>query len=337
MRRRSPRRTCRSWSAARSSPPRRISWSLLAKPWTCRMTGSWSWPGTSCRAARAEALERRACACSRKRLTARSSPRMSSQPLPAFWPGTGRTRTDKGVAVLEELENAGEIKKATERLLGAAAARGRLPTPVDDLVRAAGLTEPAESILSESVLRRAPQHIRDAVVPFKFKVKALLDRKAREIHVAEGVEHRGQRDFKRLHEVGHDILPSQRKLAYADDYQIGLASVVDLSELFGASIHATFRRYVETHRSAMAGIVLDSSPVRRIPLTYHRREAVHSPAWSNRFAAPRSWPSHLHGSDYAFLAAADQTPTCATSSRLEIALPSLDGDRPKLLVESFSN
>ncbi len=275
--------------------------------------------------------------------------------------------------MLEELENAGEIKKATERLLGAAAARGRLPTPVDDLVRAAGLTEPAESILSESVLRRAPQHIRDAVVPFKFKVKALLDRKAREIHVAEGVEHRGQRDFKRLHEVGHDILPSQRKLAYADDnrtlswtvnmrfeqaanqaaaellfqgelfrriaadYQIGLASVVDLSELFGASIHATFRRYVETHRSAMAGIVLDSSPVRRIPLTYHRREAVHSPAWSNRFAAPRSWPSHLHGSDYAFLAAADQTPTCATSSRLEIALPSLDGDRPKLLVESFSN
>jgi len=240
-------------------------------------------------------------------------------------------------------------------------------------VKAAGLTEPAESILSESVLRRAPKHIRDAVAPFKFKVKALLDRSARESHVAEDIEHHSQRDYKRLHEVGHHILPSQRKLAYADDnrtlswtintrfeqaanqaaaelffqrelfrriatdYQIGIAAIVELSELFGASIHATFRRYVETHRSAMAGIVLDPSPVRRVPLTYHRREAVHSPEWARRFAAPRSWPSHLHVADYAFLAAADQTPVCASSPRLEIAWPALNGERPTLLVESFSN
>lgn len=187
--------------------------------------------------------------------------------------------------MLEELDSATEITKATERLLAAASARGRLPTPVDDLVAAADLVEPQESILSESMLRRAPKHIRDAVAPFRFKIRALLDRKAREIHVAPGIEHPAQRDFKRLHEVVHDILPSQRKLAYADDhktlswmtnlrfeqaanqgaaellfqrelfrqmaadYQIGMAAVVELAEMFGASIHAAFRRYVETHRT----------------------------------------------------------------------------------------
>jgi hypothetical protein len=275
--------------------------------------------------------------------------------------------------VLEELDSAAEITRATERLLAAAGARGRLPTPVDDLVAAADLVEAEESALSESMLRRAPKHIRDAVAPFQFKIRALLDRKAREIHVAPGIEHPAQRDFKRLHEVLHDILPSQRKLAYADDhktlswmtnlrfeqaanqgaaellfqrelfrqmaadYQVGVAAVVELAELFGASIHAAFRRYVETHRMSMAGVVLDPSPVRRLPLAYQRREAAHSQAWVQRFNPPRCWPTVLEGARFPFLAAADQTPTGATSPRLEVAWPTLDGEPTRLLAESFSN
>jgi hypothetical protein len=275
--------------------------------------------------------------------------------------------------VLEELDNAGEITKATERLLAAADVRSRLPTPVDDLVAAAGLEEPEESILSESMLRRAPKHVRDAVAPLKFKIRALLDRKARQIHVATGIEHHAQREFKRLHEVGHDILPSQRKLAYADDhktlswltslrfeqaanqaaaellfqrelfrqmaadYQIGMAAVVELAEMFGGSIHAAFRRYIETHHSPMTGIVLDPSPVRRLPLAYHRREAVHSVAWAQHFSPPRCWPSVLEAAKFPFLAAADQTPTGAASPRLEVTWPTLDGEPTRLVVESFSN
>jgi hypothetical protein len=275
--------------------------------------------------------------------------------------------------VLEELDSATEITKATERLLAAASARGRLPTPVDDLVAAADLVEPQESILSESMLRRAPKHIRDAVAPFRFKIRALLDRKAREIHVAPGIEHPAQRDFKRLHEVVHDILPSQRKLAYADDhktlswmtnlrfeqaanqgaaellfqrelfrqvaadYQIGMAAVVELAEMFGASIHAAFRRYVETHRTPMVGIVLDPSPVRGLPLAYQRREAVHSRAWAQHFNSPRFWPPILESAMFPFLSAADLTPSGTTSPRLEVIWPTLDGEPTRLLVESFSN
>jgi IrrE N-terminal-like domain len=275
--------------------------------------------------------------------------------------------------VLEELDNAAEITRATERLLVVAGVRGRLPTPVDDLVAAADLAEPEESVLSESMLRRAPKHIRDAVVPFRFKVRALLDRKAREIHVAPGIEHPAQRDFKRLHEVVHDILPSQRKLAYADDhktlswmtnlrfeqaanqgaaellfqrelfrqmvadYQIGLAAVVELAETFGASIHAAFRRYVETHRTPVTGIVLDPTPLRRVPPAYQRREAVHSPAWAEQFAIPRCWPSVLDAARFPFLTAADLTPRGAASPRLEVTWPTLDGEPTRLLAESFSN
>jgi IrrE N-terminal-like domain len=275
--------------------------------------------------------------------------------------------------VLEELESAGEITRATERLLATADVRGRLPTPVDDLVAAAGLIEPEESILSESMLRRAPKHIRDAVAPFRFKIRALLDRKAREIHVAPGIDHPAQRDFKRLHEVVHDILPSQRKLAYADnhktlswmtnlrfeqaanqgaaellfqrelfrqmaaDYQIGLAAVVELAEMFGASIHSAFRRYVETHRTPIMGIVLDPAPLRRFPLAYQRREAVHSMAWAQDFIPPRCWPSVLEAARFPFLAAADLTPCGATSPRTEVLWPTLDGEPTRLLVEGFSN
>ena len=123
----------------------------------------------------------------------------------------------------------------------------------------------------------------------------------------------------------------------AANYQIGVAAVVELANMFGASIHSAFRRYVETHRAPIMGIVLDPSPVRQVPLAYRRREAIHSPAWAQQFAVPRCWPSVLAASKFPFLAAADQTPARAASPRLEVAWPTVDGEPTRLLVESFSN
>ncbi len=61
--------------------------------------------------------------------------------------------------MLEHLESAEDIAKATELLLAKADARGRLPTPVDYIVAAAGLAEPEESVLSGSVISRAPEYL----------------------------------------------------------------------------------------------------------------------------------------------------------------------------------
>src|SRR5207237_9818982 len=122
------------------------------------------------------------------------------------------------------------------------------------------------------IIRTAPAHIRKALAFVSVKVRALLDRKTREIHLQPLVEHSGQRAFKKLHEVGHDILPWQHELVYLDsdaelswstkqlfereanqtaaellfqrqlfarvgaDYSIGIATVIELAQKFGTSI-----------------------------------------------------------------------------------------------------
>src|SRR5438132_933526 len=118
--------------------------------------------------------------------------------------------------MLADLPSADGIAKAADRLLRSASAYGRFPTPVSDLIEAAGLTEPSESLLSPQIIRTAPAHIRKALAFVSVKVRALLDRKTREIHLQPLVEHSGQRAFKKLHEVGHDILPWQHELVYLD-------------------------------------------------------------------------------------------------------------------------
>src|SRR5437870_5142812 len=117
----------------------------------------------------------------------------------------------------DEVPDLRDIRKETERLLADADARGKLPTPVDDLVAAAGLIRPKRSMLANLVLEEAPEHLRRPMRRLKFKVRALLDRKEREIHLDPSIEHPGQIVYKTLHEVTHDILSWQRELGYADD------------------------------------------------------------------------------------------------------------------------
>ena len=116
-----------------------------------------------------------------------------------------------------EVPDAEAIRKEAERLLRKADVRGRLPTPVDDIIAAADLLEPEHSLLSNFIIDQAPAHLQRAMRRIRFKVRAVLDRKAREVHVDPSIQHRGRLAFKKLHEVTHDILPWQRELAYADD------------------------------------------------------------------------------------------------------------------------
>jgi hypothetical protein len=118
------------------------------------------------------------------------------------------------------------------------------------------------------------------------------------VHVNPATDLAGQQAFKRLHETSHDLFTWQhvddgrdgfaddlwtlspktqilfereanqgaaellfqreRFAAVGSDYAVSGGAVIELAERFGSSIHAAFRRYVETHRGAVAGVVLEA-------------------------------------------------------------------------------
>jgi hypothetical protein len=280
--------------------------------------------------------------------------------------------------VLEDLEGAPKIIAAAERLLAFADARGRLPTPVDDIVAAAQLTEPAQSLLADEAINDAPRHLREKIARLKGKVKAVLDRRTKEVHLHPEIHIVGQRNFNRLHETSHNIFDWQTELAYADDNhtltwapehranldrqweqeanqgaaellfqrdlltemaageRIGFVSIVDLSERFGASIHATFRRVVETHHGALAGVVVDESPTIGSPITYRRYEAMHSRRWLDRFGPVNTWPKFMPVTSYPFLDHLHRR-LQAQDGRTELAWPDVNGDAVSIHAEYFNN
>ena len=63
--------------------------------------------------------------------------------------------------MLRDCDNEDEIVGASRRLLKLADATERLPTPVEDIVHAAGLDRSQELPFDESILRRAPAHLDD--------------------------------------------------------------------------------------------------------------------------------------------------------------------------------
>lgn len=209
----------------------------------------------------------------------------------------------------------------TKRLLLEAGAFGRLPTPVDDIVAASRLSEAGESLLSDSALARAPQYLRVAVQAFRHKVRAVLDRREREIHLDPDLGTEGKRNFVRLHEVVHDLAPWQADLLQIDgdqqlspeanatfereanigaaqllfqhdtlrrvagQYDVGMLTITDVCRTFGASVRATAREYARSHRKPVMTIVLELSPLSVDPLQVQRREMTRSAAWTEAFGA----------------------------------------------------
>lgn len=239
--------------------------------------------------------------------------------------------------MLEDLDNARDIARLSEQLLEKADAAGHWPTRVDDLVTASKLeVSTEESPFSLAVLKRAPRYLQKAVQLIgSGRVHAILDRRERTIHIDPEIDTSGRKKFLRLHEVGHDILPWQSALAYADnestlspstktifereanqaaaellfqgrrfgriaaEYETGMGAVGALKKKSGASLRATLRRYAEDHAGTACGIYLAPSPCRTEPLAYRRYEVSQSTAWTRRFG--RSWPRVLDTAGFPFI------------------------------------
>lgn len=238
------------------------------------------------------------------------------------------------------LESAEEINRHVDRLLRAAGAYGRFPTPVDDIVSAADLEQADTYALDESLIKKAPAYLRTLLRSARAKIQGLVDRRARIIHIAPTIENDGKRRFVQLHETVHHILPHQRELLFADDnetlspttdkvfereanqgaaellfqrqwfardaadLEISTASVWLLADRYGSSFHSALRRYAETHPAAVAAIVLDVTPVSSAPRTWRRREYMTTAAWRAAFGVPR-WPAVMSSATFPFMSALD--------------------------------
>lgn len=275
--------------------------------------------------------------------------------------------------MLNEVPDGKAIGEAADKLLRKADAYGRWPTPVDDLIAAADLVEPQHSMLSNFVLEQAPEHLRGIIRKLGGRVRAVLDRREREIHVDPTIHLESRLAFHKLHEVSHDIFPWQKELSFADDdatlspsirrlfewqanqgaaelffqrdrftdlarqYTIGMAAVLELATIVGASAHATFRRFVEVQDFAVAGVVMDISPLQRDPVAYRRYEVVCSESWGDRFGGIASWPKVLRDEPYAFVTSADAARTTGGSTQGHFVLPDLQNEPIALNVEVFCN
>lgn len=273
----------------------------------------------------------------------------------------------------KRLESRDEIAVIAEDLLRKADAIGQYPTPVDDLVAAADLSEPEDSLLSPSTLALAPKYLRSRMTAMTGRIRGLVDRREREIHIDPSLGVSGRARLVRLHEVGHKILPWQDALAHVDndanlsattnklfereatqtgvdllfqgrhleevigDFRLGLAAIVETGQQFGASFHATMRRAAETHRAEVVAIVLSGQPSSIDPVTFKRHEVVHSERFEQRFGELRLPPS-LSDRDCTFIPAAV---TAATRQdqivEADWIVTDLDGEAVTLSVEVMSN
>lgn len=245
--------------------------------------------------------------------------------------------------MLDDLDSAGEISKQVDRLLRAADAYGRFPTPVEDIVAAAQLGHADDYVLDESLISKAPAYLRDLLRSAKEKIQGLVDRRERVIHISPKIEHEGKRRFITLHETTHHILPHQQEMLFADDNEtlsattnrlfereanqgaaellfqrtqftkdaadseISIAAIWALTNRYGSSFHSAVRRYAETHPDAVAALVLERTPCSSDPPAWVRHECMTTKTWIDRFG-PARWPRRMSTSLYPFLAAIT-TPT----------------------------
>jgi IrrE N-terminal-like domain len=278
--------------------------------------------------------------------------------------------------VLEDLPSHTDIARLTDRLLREADAYGRLPTPVTDILAAAELVEAPQTFLSTSSIAEAPAHLRGILSRMSGKVHAVLDRRTREVHVNPATDLAGQQAFKRLHETSHDLFTWQqvddghdgfaddqwtlsprtqilfereanqgaaellfqrdRFAMTASDYAVGGGAVIELAERFGSSIHAAFRRYVETHRTAVAGVVLAPRPCESEPLAFARKEAICSDTWRTRVEDPAVWPRVLRADPFDFVKQARACGGLATPTG-EWRYLDRNNEMTTLKVEAMSN
>lgn len=204
------------------------------------------------------------------------------------------SRPDDSFLNPEQLAN---VRRHADQLLRDAAAFGRYPTPIDDIMAAAKLTVVDDEVLNESFLRRFVAKAKASVATIKSalsKVLGLFEANDRLVVIDKDTPV-PRIPFVKLHEAGHGMMPHQSKIyalihdcektldpdisdlfereanvfasevlfqgevfaQQAQSEEFGIKSAMALAKQFGGSNYATFRRYVTTNPCACCLVVLE--------------------------------------------------------------------------------
>lgn len=218
----------------------------------------------------------------------------------------------------EALGSAAEVDHVVRNLLRESKAWGRFPTPISDIRKCSGLIVDRQidlRTLDPGFLPKSVEHLNSALK----KLLGLIDRRERKIYLDQSLP-APRKAFVELHEIGHGVIPWQGiNAGYCDDEKnfspevtelfereanhfasaalfqldqfdealrklpLSFASIRALSQQFGASVHATARRYVERCPKRCAMLVFNQPPSRLEPVLVPVRNCFESPSFTGEF------------------------------------------------------
>lgn len=216
-----------------------------------------------------------------------------------------------------------EIRRAADALLRKAGAYDTFPTPMTEIVQAAGLRL-EDSLFTDEVFKRRMNAVdADLIKRAKGKLLGVVDIPGNTIYVRPGVAWEDPSPLV-LHETGHAYLPWQRDAyvyvqdsgAYlesdvkdsfereatlfaselifqvdrfqsdAEKGEFSLRTPVDLAKRYGATHYAAIRRFVETNRRPCA-LVIRRLPYRKGTGRGLEPTLVQSESFARRFGEQR--------------------------------------------------
>jgi len=228
---------------------------------------------------------------------------------------------------MTDIHSKSDIEQISLDLLKQSKAIDQFPTPVDLIVQCSDLVIAHEVDLAhveDSFFKKTTSKTLNILE----KVRGFLDRREKTIYL-DLSQSTNRKNFVKLHETGHGILPWQREIMeFMDDdstldpltdeefeaeanffasstlfqldrfdsqianLPLGLETVKHLSQKFGASIHATFRRYVERSNKRCALLVLKNASTNGLFQKCELRNYFQSKSFSESFGT-LTWEKEL--------------------------------------------
>ena len=264
------------------------------------------------------------------------------------------------------------IRAEAERALKKADAIGCFPTPVKAIMEAADVEEVEDQILDHGFLYKMRRQAGSALYRAVSKVIGLFDAVGKLVFVDRTI-HVFKQVFVRLHELGHSVLPWQREMyalvetseqSIAPDvaktfdreanvfaaevlFQVGgfskdaaemdftLQTAVDLSDKYGASIHASIWEFAARNVRPCV-VVVTTCPILSTGDGFRARfcQAIPSATFVAQFGHI-AWPRIYTPDDQ--IGALLPVQACRSSDKRTIAIKDSNGDRIECVAESFSN
>ncbi|MDA8105453.1 MAG: ImmA/IrrE family metallo-endopeptidase [Nitrospiraceae bacterium] len=269
-------------------------------------------------------------------------------------------------------EQYSSVCKKAEYALRSAGAFGVFPTPIEDILSAQKLELEHENVFELSFLKKIRKRASSALKSAIGKVIGLFHIPGKIIFIDKTVMAIKQ-TFLKLHEIGHYILPWQRKMyAVVEDCKqtidpeiadlfereanvfasevlfqrntfieealddpFGIKVPMKLSKKYGASVYASIRQYVQ--KNPRSCIVLVLNPPELIDgsgFRAHLRREIVSPSFKRVFGE-FNWPAYFSPDDE--IGAIIPMGSKRMSSPKEIILTDRNGTEHNCIAESFKH